>query len=529
VACVGNVFRGNLNYDLEWGASSSAVTGNTFDGRAMIDNSTERSLCDYGIIAWHGAGWRSKEPVLYSPNGVGNTFSGNVFIGHRRWNIKLQGGENTTICSNNFSASRASSHIAAEFGFQNLIIDGNNFVTRQTEPEYGGSVGRTNSAIFVAGGETPLLVASVTRSGSTATVTTSGGHQYKAGYLVVLYGANESEYNGTFAVLASGLTTTQFQFTVSGSPASPATGTIRTIFVELPHIDVASLTQSGGVATAECNLPASSLTRSEAVATFTSAVAHNLVAGQAFTVLGADQSQYNVNGVVLATGLTATSFEYAVTGSPATPATGANIRLIRTHGLVEGQTINVWGANQNEYNGLVTVDQVVNNTSFRYAVSGSPTTPATGSIKVGRMRRLNTNGVTISNNTIDGNYNAHALLFSNDSSNTANARQSLTNVKVIGNHATPDALFGGSMNTTNNGGGSFRNFYAASNTGGLRDVNNLWLRYNQVNVPTISNAAPTWRPRWIGDMYFNNSTGIVYIATGTSLSSDWKALATWNP
>jgi len=68
-------------------------------------------------------------------------------------------------------------------------------------------------------------VSSITRSGSTATVTTSGVHGYNAGDLVNIAGANETAYNGEIEILTVPSTTT-FTYTVSGSPATPATGTI---------------------------------------------------------------------------------------------------------------------------------------------------------------------------------------------------------------------------------------------------------------------------------------------------------------
>ncbi len=74
-----------------------------------------------------------------------------------------------------------------------------------------------------------LSVSSITRSGSTATVTTSAGHGmgFLAGFnqhWVTIAGANETEYNGLFLMTATGTTT--LTYTVSGTPSSPATGTI---------------------------------------------------------------------------------------------------------------------------------------------------------------------------------------------------------------------------------------------------------------------------------------------------------------
>jgi hypothetical protein len=68
-------------------------------------------------------------------------------------------------------------------------------------------------------------VSSLTRSGSTATLTTSTPHGFTTGQKVVISGAAQTDYNGAFTVTVTGPTT--FTFTVAGSPVTPATGTIR--------------------------------------------------------------------------------------------------------------------------------------------------------------------------------------------------------------------------------------------------------------------------------------------------------------
>jgi hypothetical protein len=64
----------------------------------------------------------------------------------------------------------------------------------------------------------------ITRSGSTATATASS-HGFVAGQVILVAGANESDYNGEFAIV-SVPTTSTFTYTVANSPATPATGSI---------------------------------------------------------------------------------------------------------------------------------------------------------------------------------------------------------------------------------------------------------------------------------------------------------------
>lgn len=66
-------------------------------------------------------------------------------------------------------------------------------------------------------------VTSITRSGPTATVTRAG-HGFQNGDCVLIEGADQAEYNGEFYI--SNVATDTFDFIVSGTPATPATGTI---------------------------------------------------------------------------------------------------------------------------------------------------------------------------------------------------------------------------------------------------------------------------------------------------------------
>ncbi len=74
----------------------------------------------------------------------------------------------------------------------------------------------------------PLKVATITRTGTTARVSFDfldkplGGHPFRAGDTVVLDGADQADYVGPFVVTAVP-STSEIEFTVSGSAATPAT------------------------------------------------------------------------------------------------------------------------------------------------------------------------------------------------------------------------------------------------------------------------------------------------------------------
>lgn len=151
-----------------------------------------------------------------------------------------------------------------------------------------------------------VKISSITRSGTTATVTTVPPHGFSTGQLIAIEGAGESAYNIGAIVTVTGANT--FTYTVAGSPSTPASG----VFLRC------KVTSSN---------PVASITRSGTTATVTTANPHLLTNGEITYIAGADQSEYNLTtsnifGSNPITVTSPTTFTYQVSGSPATPATG---------------------------------------------------------------------------------------------------------------------------------------------------------------------------------------------------------------
>ncbi len=92
------------------------------------------------------------------------------------------------------------------------------------------------------GGPLPAnATVTITRSGATASVAHSS-HGMSEGQTIIIRGANQDEYNGTYII--SNVTTNAYDYTVSGSPATPATGTVTSTAVIL-----SGLTGSNGKVT----------------------------------------------------------------------------------------------------------------------------------------------------------------------------------------------------------------------------------------------------------------------------------------
>lgn len=69
-------------------------------------------------------------------------------------------------------------------------------------------------------------ITSLTRSGLTATGTTSVAHGFLTGDYVVIAGATQTEYNGTWLITVTGAQTFTYTLATGSAPATPATGTI---------------------------------------------------------------------------------------------------------------------------------------------------------------------------------------------------------------------------------------------------------------------------------------------------------------
>lgn len=72
---------------------------------------------------------------------------------------------------------------------------------------------------------TSYTISSITRSGTTATVTTSEAHGYSNHWYVNIAGSDQSDYNGSKEITSVPSTTT-FTFTVDEDATTPATGTM---------------------------------------------------------------------------------------------------------------------------------------------------------------------------------------------------------------------------------------------------------------------------------------------------------------
>lgn len=173
-------------------------------------------------------------------------------------------------------------------------------------------------------------VTSITSTGGVATVTCTA-HGYTTGQVIHMAGATQSAYNGDFAITNTGANT--FTYAVTGTPTSPATGTI---LAGTPITFVLSNGYTVGVAY-------TAITRSGSTVTLTSPN-HGLLAGERIGVSGATQTEYNGTFIVSSVPSRDT-LTYTIVGTPTTPGTfggSPNLRYIDRYnevGFSERQVI----------------------------------------------------------------------------------------------------------------------------------------------------------------------------------------------
>jgi subtilisin-like proprotein convertase family protein len=262
------------------------------------------------------------------------------------------------------------------------------------------------------------LVQSIVRTGNTAVVTMQQPDGFVVGDRIVIGGADQVAYDGSFTVTKVDDPKT-FEITVTGNPTSPATGTINVLRA--------------------LEVPVQTLTSSGTTATVTTAQPHGYAVGDRVVIGGADQGGYDGTFVITAVP-TPTSFTYSVVPGLASPATGASIvadelpirQLVNVsgqtssfavqsitragtiatvttlgpNGFVSGDQVAISGATDAGYDGTFTIT-VLGPTTFTYTVPSSLPATASGTItatKVGGPSANNLWQVSVVHQTAYGTY-----------------------------------------------------------------------------------------------------------------------------
>lgn len=200
-------------------ADSAAVKyNNAADPDGEFDNTTFSK----GTNAHHAIEFGTSAPTTMTLRGIDfSGFSATDDLNDSTLNFLRTSGTTTlnlVDCTGNISIKTTGTHTVTK------VI---NPVTTKIIVKTTGGTPIQNARVYVEAGDNTAYPyresVTITRSGSTASVSHTA-HGLADGDQVFIEGATQEEYNGVFAI--TNVTTNAYDYTVTGSPTSPATGTI---------------------------------------------------------------------------------------------------------------------------------------------------------------------------------------------------------------------------------------------------------------------------------------------------------------
>jgi uncharacterized phage protein gp47/JayE len=266
----------------------------------------------------------------------------------------------------------------------------------QISSEQGGLY-ETQSAATVS--ETTISVDTMTYSAGTVTVNTVNAHNYASGIDVTISGATETDYNGTHTITV--VDEDSFTFDLDATPSSPATGTIEStatytnvkiesiefgadqnldagselsLSTPIFGVDDEAYADYDGI-TGGSDIESDDSFRDRFLFRVRNPIAlfnANAIENQARTI--------SYVGRVWVQGTDDRTESFTVS-SLTFASNGATLQTASDHGLLDGQDIEVSGANEAGYNGVFKA-LVIDDDELLYVPTGSPSSPATGSISM---------------------------------------------------------------------------------------------------------------------------------------------------
>lgn len=241
-------------------------------------------------------------------------------------------------------------------------------------------------------------ISSLSFNAGTVTAVCADFHNFSSNINVIISGAVETDYNGTFRIFVVDEQT--FTYEISGTPTTPATGTplatANTGSVDLHSDDYGADQNLGSGAALTLTTPVSGVDSTGYVQYGQLSGGTNDETEEAFRVRVIERYQnpntpFNVATITslakTINGVTRVFVEEpdTTTGSVAVLALTQSGNIARAtftnpHGLISGMYISINGADQLDYNVQTAVILVDSTTSFIFLVKNNPTSPATGSI-----------------------------------------------------------------------------------------------------------------------------------------------------
>jgi hypothetical protein len=279
----------------------------------------------------------------------------------------------------------------------NMRLDRGVAQTRKGSKRLTDTIGTTGAPLtldFTLG--TDKAVTSITRASTTATVTATA-HGFTTGDQVNIRGAAETDYNGDFIVTVTDANT--FTYTVSGSPATPATGTIIAnngpevrdsyegglyaagVFASQNYDNAAEYIVLAGSDSATLYRQG----QSPVVKTYPTSPAEKIEGTDTVSVLQAFDRLY----ILREASRTATGYEEKLTTASGITASSTTATVnVNAHGYPEGATVRIEGSTTPAFDGheFRVLGTNLNTNSFEITVPSGTATHAAATIKVRRVK-----------------------------------------------------------------------------------------------------------------------------------------------
>jgi len=208
-------------------ADTSAVVWNV---NTDVDGKLDNCSFTKGTVATHAVELGTSSPTSLTFQGV--TFSGyNASNGQNDSTVHVKRTSGTVTinlvgCSGNFSYRTDGAAVT-------VVVDPVTLTITAIDSTTANAIQGAQVLVVAGTNFTGGSSISIARSGSTATVTHTG-HGFSTGNVVRIRGADQSEYNGVFTITVTG--SDNYTYTVTGTPATPATGTIVSALVIIDAI-----------------------------------------------------------------------------------------------------------------------------------------------------------------------------------------------------------------------------------------------------------------------------------------------------
>jgi type IV pilus assembly protein PilY1 len=196
------------------------------------------------------------------------------------------------------------------------------------------NIGVAGISATAFGDSTTVAISSITRSGSTAEVVTSGNHGFTSGVTSVTISnvTNPTSYNGTYVVQDCAVLPSPACFKITGLgnyPNTPSVNAYTFATLGAGSVNVSSMTRT----TNGTNSSGSGLNKETVTVT---TAGHAFLAGSSVTISGASPSAYNGNHVIAVPGTgacpTLTCFTFEITITPTSPAVNTYTAVVSPTG-----------------------------------------------------------------------------------------------------------------------------------------------------------------------------------------------------